>query len=252
MYWDLRAVSVIPVVLGIINMLVYVGITHLKASTCREMSSIKACRHCGKHFSRGYNLRRHESSFCPMLSNSDEESMTEHTYGQQEFPEDDENEDIEEEYQSDGGMSDDKEDDVSEDDDDDSDDHEDSVWSEIKDEAREKHRHVYEELVQNFLDAGEDDEVAKEKAYQQILPVLQKEARNIYLEKLNWMREMRRDPIHRKVMETKHHFVEEDGFDPEEALEAAVNKRKYLLNRIFEDDEGYVESGEEDNEEDNY
>ena len=39
--------------------------------------------------------------------------------------------------------------------------------------------------------------------------------------------------VHQKVMETKKRFREEDGFNVEEALEAAVKKGKFLLNRIF-------------------
>ncbi len=30
-------------------------------------------------------------------------------------------------------------------------------------------------------------------------------------------------------------FVDNDGFDPEEAMEAAVNKRKFLIKRLLKD-----------------
>ena len=32
-------------------------------------------------------------------------------------------------------------------------------------------------------------------------------------------------------MQTKHALVNDDDFDPEEAMEAAVNKRKFLIKR---------------------
>ena len=51
-------------------------------------------------------------------------------------------------------------------------------------------------------------------------------------------------------METKKSFIDDDGFDGEEVLEAAVKKRKFLLNRIFEDDVGY-DTDDEDNAADN-
>ena len=41
------------------------------------------------------------------------------------------------------------------------------------------------------------------------------------------------DPEHKKIMETKDQFVD-DGFDAEETLEAAVDKRKYLFKRLLE------------------
>ena len=41
-----------------------------------------------------------------------------------------------------------------------------------------------------------------------------------------------KDPIHRKIMHTKKAFVENDDFDPQEAMEAAIDKRKFFINRI--------------------
>ena len=38
-----------------------------------------------------------------------------------------------------------------------------------------------------------------------------------------------KDPVHRKIMKTRDAFVADDEFDPDEALVAAVKKRKFLL-----------------------
>ena len=46
---------------------------------------------------------------------------------------------------------------------------------------------------------------------------------------------MKRDPVHRKIMKTKDAFVDEDDFEPDEALTAAIKKRKFLLERLLED-----------------
>ena len=137
---------------------------------------------------------------------------------------------------------------MSESDDDTSDaesEHDESAWSRIKEEAKARHLQDYEKLVQGFLDDGMNGEEAKHKAFKQILPVLQKEARNIYLESLQWMRELRRDPIHKQVMKTKHSYEEDDGFSGDEALEAAVHKRKFLLNKMFDQDDRYDDSDTE-------
>jgi hypothetical protein len=40
------------------------------------------------------------------------------------------------------------------------------------------------------------------------------------------MKTLKNDPVHKKIMQTKHAFVDNDDFDPEEAMEAAVDKRK--------------------------
>ena len=46
---------------------------------------------------------------------------------------------------------------------------------------------------------------------------------------------MKKDPIHKQIMKTKDAFVNDENFDQEEALEAAVDKRKFLMKRLFGD-----------------
>ena len=100
--------------------------------------------------------------------------------------------------------------------------------------------------METFVNAGMGEHEAKDKAYRQILPVLQKEARQVYLQNLQWIRQLRKDPIHKQVMETKQTFMNNDKFETEEATEAAVHKRKYLLKKIFEGVDGFADSGNEE------
>ncbi len=74
---------------------------------------------------------------------------------------------------------------------------------------------------------------------------------NVYLDRLQWMSQMKRDPEHRKVMETRDPFVDEDNFDPDEALTAATKKRKFLLERVLEDRQHFPDSADDDDEGDN-
>ena len=46
---------------------------------------------------------------------------------------------------------------------------------------------------------------------------------------------MKSDPVHRKILKAKDAFVDEDDFDPDEALTAAIKKRKFLSERLLED-----------------
>ena len=41
--------------------------------------------------------------------------------------------------------------------------------------------------------------------------------------------------MHRKIKQTKDDFVSNDNFDPEEAIEADVEKRKFLFKRLLKD-----------------
>ena len=43
-----------------------------------------------------------------------------------------------------------------------------------------------------------------------------------------------KDPIHKKIMATRNDYVNNNMFDPDEAIAAAVKKRKFLLKRLLE------------------
>ena len=48
--------------------------------------------------------------------------------------------------------------------------------------------------------------------------------------------------MHKKVMGTKQSFTNTDNFDGDEAIEAAVQNREFLLKTMFGEDDGYHES----------
>jgi hypothetical protein len=88
-------------------------------------------------------------------------------------------------------------------------------------------------MKESLINTGLDEQSAKGKAFSNMLPKLQKELENIYIERLVWMRQLKKDPVHKKIMHTKVALVENDDFDPEEALKAAVDKRKFLIRRLL-------------------
>ena len=76
---------------------------------------------------------------------------------------------------------------------------------------------------------------AKEEAFAQTLPVFQKELADVYMNNLAWMKALKKDTIHKKIMATRDDYVNNDMFDQDEAIAAAVDKRKFLLKRLLED-----------------
>ena len=109
--------------------------------------------------------------------------------------------------------------------------------------------------IKKRVNDGQDQDEAENKAYRRVLPVVYRGRRDIYICKNsngsdNYVKNHQN--VHQKVMETKKRFREEDGFNVEEALEAAVKKRKFLLNRIFEDDAGYHDNNDEGSDEEHY
>ena len=47
------------------------------------------------------------------------------------------------------------------------------------------------------------------------------------------MRTIKKNPTFRNVIETQREFKDTEGFDWLESTELAIDKRKFLLNRLF-------------------
>ncbi|KXJ08206.1 hypothetical protein AC249_AIPGENE18249 [Exaiptasia diaphana] len=116
-----------------------------------------------------------------------------------------------------------------EDDDDDS-----GNWERIQDEARERHKNKFETLVRHYEQEGESHEVAEAKAENDLLPTYRKEFRKVLFEYLKWIHDLRKNYIFRQIMKTKQDLMDVDGFQWEEAMEAAIHKRKFMLNKLFQ------------------
>ena len=107
-------------------------------------------------------------------------------------------------------------------------------WTTLINDASSKVRDQYEDILQALLMKGHDESEAKEEALAQILPVFQKELADVYMNNLAWMKALRKDSIHKKIMATRDD-VNNDMLDQDEAIAAAVDKRKFLLKRLLED-----------------
>ena len=103
----------------------------------------------------------------------------------------------------------------------------------------------FQENVENLKNKGSSEVEAKRQSFSALLPTLTKELKDVYLDHLQWMSQMKKDPVHRKIMETRKRFVEDDSFDPDEAMEAATEKRKFLLQRML-DNRRYFDDCDDD------
>ena len=107
-------------------------------------------------------------------------------------------------------------------------------WSHIFDKAEKRHETQLNELINEYEGNGDSENVARVKAENALLPVYRKELRKVLLENLQWMRAMKKDPTFKKVMETQKEVKDTEGFDWLESAELAIDKRKFLLNRLYE------------------
>ena len=106
-------------------------------------------------------------------------------------------------------------------------------WSCILDEAQERHEVQLNALVNEYQRNGDSENVARLKAQNALLPLYRKELRKVFLEYLQWMRGMKKDYTFQKGMETQKDVKDTDGFDWLESTELAIDKRRFLLNRLF-------------------
>ncbi|PFX34406.1 hypothetical protein AWC38_SpisGene676 [Stylophora pistillata] len=80
----------------------------------------------------------------------------------------------------------------------------------------------------------EQEEEGASKDDNSLLPSARCKLRKLYLRRLKWYSRIKQNKIHRQVMHTARRLMNEDSMDREEALEAAVERRKFPLNRLLE------------------
>ena len=107
-------------------------------------------------------------------------------------------------------------------------------WDEFRDRVKAVKLKDFRHLVNSLRKAGLSKKRARIRAYNEMLSELQKVLRQQYIGHLKWVQVLREDPIHEAILEARKKFQEEEGMDFNEAVEAAVNQRKYLLNRVFQ------------------
>ena len=107
-------------------------------------------------------------------------------------------------------------------------------WSRIFDEAEKRHETQLNALINEYEGNGDSENVARIKAENALFLVYRKEMRKVLLEYLQWMRATKKDPTFRKVMEIQKERKDTQGFDLLESTELAIEKRKFLLNRLYE------------------
>ena len=83
-------------------------------------------------------------------------------------------------------------------------------WMPMVEEAMQKHEAAFQEMKMNLTHSGLDEQTAGKTAYTNILPELQKELKSIYLQRLQWIQQLKKNPVHKKIMQTKDAFVNDD------------------------------------------
>lgn len=221
------------------------------------------CSMCYREFARSDSLRRHKSSgVCKAMSEtessqmSDSEESTVSEYGasgrkvagEDIFGKYDKNlrgidSDVEEsEMETDIEMDDDKEEThfkkgaV-------------KPWNKILTTA---HRHLQDDFNDNVKESlneqpGMSVEEAEDMAYEELEPEYRSEFISNYKQLVRLGTALKRDPLHKKIMSTAKRLVDEEDYDDDEAMQYAIKKRRYLLQRKLDEYErpSYMSEEEE-------
>ena len=108
-------------------------------------------------------------------------------------------------------------------------------WEDLCAKVKESLNSRFGKQVERLQEKGASEAIAEAKACNALLPVFRGKLRRLYLHYLKWFRRLKRDPVHEEVLKTLRRFMdEEEGMDYEEAADTAVDRRKFLLNRIFQ------------------
>ena len=129
-------------------------------------------------------------------------------------------------------------------------------WDVFRDRVKALNLKDFKVAMKTLRKEGLGKKLAQIRAYNELLPELRKALRSVYIDHLKWVHVLREDPLHKAILETRNRMMDENDMDYNEAVEAAVNQRKYLLNRVFQpveepdtDDEDTDEEEEDDTDE---
>ena len=164
------------------------------------------CNTCEYQTDRPYNLRRHEETHHDDNTSDHDDSTTEDDSGISDTSFVDTDSDMSMETEGD-------------------------AWGAIIQPAFEHLKDDFDTLVRDYEFQGIDKEDAESMAKQVLLPRYRQEVLEEYLDTIRWQRTMAKDPIHKKIRATATKLREEEDYEPEEAWQYALEKRKYLLDQ---------------------
>ena len=113
-------------------------------------------------------------------------------------------------------------------------------WDKFVGRAYEALQEDFNEAVENHLEENPslEQEEAEELAYETLEPRYQSTVMSRYREFLRISAAMRKDPTHKKIMETAKRLRMDENYEDDEAMRYAVKKRRFLLeNKLNEYDQ---------------
>ena len=196
------------------------------------------CTTCGKYFATRFSMERHQENQhidddSEVLSDNDQNASDSNStdsnasHSDETYMSEDECTDISSSEET--SESDSDEESEGEDNDTDVDN---SVFSDIINQANNIHEGKREELFEKYTDSGMSDYEAGIQAHAEVLNLYQKTTRRLFTEHILKMLKVLSHPV-TKIIVKKANDLESEGMDRDEAIRVAVRYRKHLVNRFF-------------------
>ena len=113
---------------------------------------------------------------------------------------------------------------------------EDDPWLSLIEAVFEQCQRKFDKRVASHMSSADMDEAeARKLVYRNMLPIYRKVLTNLFVDKVLWFRAMQRGPIFKTVKRTASDLIDLDDYDGEEAWKSAVNKRKFLFDRVLKE-----------------
>ena len=196
--------------------------------TKSQCINMHPCAHCGGLFQSPQELQRHMLKRCPERPNMEEDEIVPKKRFRYDSTSETGSEIEPEEEEED-----------------------DSVLYDLVQKVYDENDEKYQKQVDVYSGEGMEEDVARSKAEQDLLP----ENRRLFLDKygklLELIAKLSHSPLHRKVTNEIDRLMLGEDYSRKEAIKYALKKRKYLFDELFEKSDDYEsEEEEEDSEHD--
>jgi len=108
-------------------------------------------------------------------------------------------------------------------------------WDNFRELVKDSFKSRFIKRRKKYVKKGFSQSVAKVKAYNVLLPLMRKKLRQTYRDYVIWGHHLKDDPVHQAIKKTIWKLLDDEDEDMgyEEAVESAINQRKFLLNKIL-------------------
>jgi hypothetical protein len=195
------------------------------------------CEFCSRYFRDEYKLQRHREKIHHAEEAEEEEDDSGDTESESEEASDEDSETDNEKQSNEDGEEEEEEEE----------DEYDPAFGPLLENVFNRFEDERKMLVDGLIEKGYTQAVASHKAHESLMKNYQKALREEFRTSMQHWEHMKKHPTYKAIMKTAK-TLQDDDFDKDESIDAAISQRKHLLNRIMPAEPMAID--EEDNDDD--